>query len=239
MVPGLFASLHLFSLVLAAERTVIGVIRQSGRQSICQKPTWSCHFLAGQNKPPNTMTRQSFLVTERLWAPSVLIHQGELGVLVQPGSNHPPMPLEPGWQFHWPLLSVIRVFHRLPITHRFNAKELVSSQQFGDEAIVAVSRDLHLFTIEGEVVLQLSPSISTEQLAHLNKYHAGHLIRPMVRQSARQLLGKYLATTFPLPSALSEQWLAILRQDFIVLGIDVHAARIQSITPFQPKLSVI
>src|SRR5690606_31874144 len=93
------------------------------------------------------------IIFDYIWQPLVFVRDTEIAFLVNPGTTLKPIVLKPGWQWHWPLLTAIRVIRAEHITFNFDNRR--SGSLYHDEAITAVSRDHHLFSLQGHLELSI------------------------------------------------------------------------------------
>lgn len=131
------------------------------------------------------------LIQEVRWTPLVHIPPQHQAYLIHPGTQVPPKPLETQWAWHWPLLTSILILSPHPA--RFSFSHRKSNYNY-DQAVTAVSQDHHLLTIEGQFQIQIDPRIDQDAISRLNRLSINRIIKPLVRQVAREEFSQVKAT---------------------------------------------
>src|SRR5690606_1613078 len=93
------------------------------------------------------------MLRDYLWQPLGYIDERHLAYLIHPGSTMTPVRLSRGWQWHWPLLSTIRLQQHSTMRFAFGQSSDSDRTTGSGQAIVCVSRDHQLFVAEGELVV--------------------------------------------------------------------------------------
>lgn len=173
-------------------------------------------------------------IIDSLWQPLVLVRPGYKGLLVQPGSTMPPVELAQGWQWHWPLLTTVRLISLQPHLYTINATISANATTMGDEPVVAVTKDHQLVSIEGQLSLQVKDTVPLLLLATLNQHSINRVIRPVIRQSIRLAVADYRLADIHPSDELNQHITQLLNSAFASQAITLKDVFIVSITPFNP-----
>ena len=179
----------------------------------------------------------SFLVADHLVQPLVLVPDQCLGILVHPGSTIPPQKLPSGWHYHWPFLSVIRVYQFDPVAYLIN--ESVKPSDFGDEPVVAVTQDHRLMMVTGQLELQLDKQAPLAQIQILDYRSLSRVIRPAIRQSIRHAVARFTADHLSAGKDVSAILQAELDQNLKDLPLIVRVTRPPNIAIYKNALTSI
>lgn len=178
----------------------------------------------------------TYLVKEHLWQPLVAVTEQQIGLLVQPGSTLPPIPLSPGWHWHWPILTTIRLINQTTLNFTINDQMIVDRYSLADEPVVAATKDLSLVSLEATIVLEVNNKADLDHLALLDKRCLDRRIRPAIRQSLRQAVAEYNRHSLDTSSHLNQQVLQLTRQALKPLPLQVSNLTITAIQPFSPLI---
>ena len=165
------------------------------------------------------------IVEEYTWQPSIHIKEGMCALYVQPGSPAASKELEQGWHSHWPLLSSVRCYNFEPHTYIFDLKH----PNLGDEPIIVVTQDHHLFSCTGKIVLHLLKPVQYSELLCINSELLPHILRPAIRQTLRHLFAHTLSHK-TLPSKhLHGPWLKLLQNSLTPYFIVIDSVSLASV----------
>jgi regulator of protease activity HflC (stomatin/prohibitin superfamily) len=175
-------------------------------------------------------------VDEYLWRLLAHITPDHPAFLVHPGSTLPPVRLAPGWRWHWPLLSSIRVLSLTPFSLAFSSGEAKGDRLLQDDAITAVTRDHRLFTIEGAIQLQLNADATDTVLAKFNHHSTNRLLRPLIRQAIRETVGQQPSHRIQ-PHSIEHEFKQTASLQLQPYGVKVLDCTISSIKSFNPPVT--
>lgn len=177
--------------------------------------------------------RHPQIVFDHIWKPLVYIPPSDRAFLVHPGTTILPQELPVGWHWHWPLLTAIRQVTSEKIEFHFNNQQLDSFNN--DEPITAVSRDHHLFTSQGLILISADMDASTKTLSQLNRHTVKRIIRPMIRQVIRQAIAQFDADSMS-EKQVADALLHIALPLFVQHGLLVHNIELASLEHYRPQV---
>jgi regulator of protease activity HflC (stomatin/prohibitin superfamily) len=173
------------------------------------------------------------LVADFVWTPLVHIPEGYFGFLVQSGTSLPSVRLAAGWHWHWPGLTTIRLISPDIQTYTIGGIGQGASR-FGDELVVAATKDLALLSLGGRLQLRVMPGAADQMLSQLSPRQIDRYIRPMVRQCLREVIGKRKKTDIRPSNELDKEISLILRQQVTDFCLELVSLTIDTIQPFSP-----
>jgi regulator of protease activity HflC (stomatin/prohibitin superfamily) len=176
------------------------------------------------------------LVTEHLWQALVPRKAHQRAFLVQPGSTRPAIEMHGAWNWHWPLLTSIRLLSLQSYQYQINPTIKVTATTMGDEPIVAVTKDLRLIKVQATIQLQVNPDISIEILARINKHFINRVLRPIIRQSIRLVLAEQSDKNLQVSANLDQRILALLQPTLTDQGFTIKQLHITQLIAFYPSI---
>jgi hypothetical protein len=181
------------------------------------------------------MSPDTPLINEQLWRPLVARKAHQRAFLVQPGSTTPAAELSNTWNWHWPLLTSIRLLSLQPFYYHIDQS---AANNVGDEPIVAATKDLRLVKIEASLQLQINPQTDIQILARINKHFINRVLRPLIRQSIRLTIANHPSSSILTTPHLDQQIAALLQPTLADQGlilIHVHVSSLMSFHPLIPN----
>lgn len=174
-------------------------------------------------------------INEYIWTPLVYIPKNTKAFLTHPGTQIKPKTLSTGWTWHWPYLTSIVILNFDQQHYTFDSSA-TSHESIKDEDITAVSKDHHLLTIQGSLKLHLNQQSSNSILSKHDRHTEDRLIRPIIRQSVRIVIGS-LDSAYCTPEIVQQQLTHHLSTTFDQHGIIISNVRVHKIFHFSPSIT--
>lgn len=179
---------------------------------------------------------QTPLVTDEWWQPLVQIKPGQIGLLVQPGSKVPAIALQHTWNWHWPLLTTVRLISNQTYNYHIASGQSAKGQSMTDEPIVIVTKDVQLISLQATLQISIDQKADIAKLALLEPKSVDRTIRPIIRQIMRQDLANHYRNDITVSKALSRRLEQKLISAFRPHAIHVSQVTITDIQDFHPLI---
>lgn len=173
------------------------------------------------------------MIEDYLWRPATEVKPGQRVFLVYPGSPKlQPQLLSVGWQWHWPLVTTMRAISDQPWRLAFGSE---MAADYVIEPIVCITKDHHLFVVEGGLASRLAEDESGQRLASLSRKNFSRQAQNWVRQALRAVIAEYQSKSLDSPSLTQLQQRLCKELNLMVgeWGLMVEDCQVKQIEPYR------